>query len=92
MRRICMTLGLAGLFGSVLCSGVSRAGCNTGEAGCPAPAAKKCQTPPWCAERFARWDACREKVTDPIHKFFNPPCVKRLAERAAARSEKCASE
>jgi hypothetical protein len=74
MRRIVITLALAGLFGSLVLSNASQAaGCPQHGHGCATPHRK--QTPcisEHCKQHFARWDACREKIADRIDKCFNP--------------------
>lgn len=82
MRHILTTLAIAGLFGSVILSNESRAGCApTGAAcaTCPAPKHPPCQASERCLKHFARWDACREKWDEKIDKFFNPTCCQKGA-------------
>jgi hypothetical protein len=75
MRRILMTLALAGLFGSLALSSVARAGCQPNECATQAtPKHASCHSHERCKQLFARWDACREKFSEKLDKCLNPTC------------------
>lgn len=73
MRQTLTILALAGLFGFVVLSNVSRAGCHLHGNAC-AGQHKKHETPECFKRCFARWDACREKFD--LNKCISKACTK----------------
>jgi hypothetical protein len=80
MRRALTTLALAVLFGPLMLSNVTRAGCPHHAARAHPP----CRTPECVTRCFARWDACREKFGEKFDKAVNPPWLQACVKKAPA--------
>ena len=80
MRRTLTTLALALLFGPLVLSNVTRAGCPPHAAHAHPP----CRAPEWVTKCFTKWDACREKFGEKFDKAINPPCLQACFKKAPA--------